>query len=276
MFNNETKQFDDLKKYNPDIVFYQQHWHIAQNQNVFSVSKFALPVYIPYCFVEGYEMIEQFKYTFHYLLFREYISHEEIKTEYENKGYKIKNLRVSGYPKLEEYLDNKKYEKKYVIYAPHHSFAENSLKLGTFVWNGKFLLEYAKKHKEFNWIFKPHPLCKDTLVRAGLFKNMEEVNTYYDEWNKIGAVYDEGNYIDLFKQTKCLITDCSSFLVEFLPTQSPVINLKRKDSIYIPTITDKISKAYYQVYNLEELKKVLSDVLEQDIDVKKQERLDFI
>ena len=61
--------------------------------------------------------------------------------------------------------------------------------------------------------------------------------------------------------------------MEFLPAESPVINLKRKDSVCIPQITDKISKVYYQVYDLEELRKILFDVLEKNIDVKKQERL---
>ena len=207
------------------------------------------------------------------MLFKEYISHEFIEQEYKNKGYKGNNLKVVGYTKLDRYSDNKKYEKKYVIYAPHHSFGKRSLKLGTFEWNGKYILEYAKKHSDFNWVFKPHPRLKTELLKNNLFKNTEEIDAYYSEWAKIGSVYEEGNYIDLFKQTKCLITDCLSFLVEFLPAESPVINLKRKDSVCIPQITDKISKAYYQVYDLEELQKILFDVLEKNIDVKKQERL---
>lgn len=276
VYNNETKQFDDLNKYNLDIIFYQQHWGIAKNQNLFSTSKFALSMYIPYAFVDSYYLIEQYKYSFYYLLFRFYITHDLIMREYENNGYKRENLKVSGYPKLEEYLDDKNYEKKYVIYAPHHSFAEDSLRLGTFGWNGTFILDYAKKHKEFNWIFKPHPLCKDSLIRAGIFKDINEVNSYYDEWEKIGYIYDKGNYINLFKQTKCLITDCGSFLIEFLPTESPVINLRRKDSVCLSNITDKIVKSYYQAYNLEELKQYFNDILENNNDPKKEERLSLI
>ncbi|MBR4633037.1 MAG: hypothetical protein IKO48_06970 [Elusimicrobia bacterium] len=275
VYNNKTKQFDNLEKYKIDIVVYQQPWFIAKNQNLFSISKYALAIYIPYAFVEEYEIINMFKYNFHYMLFKEYISHEFIEQEYKNKGYKENNLKVVGYTKLDRYSDNKKYEKKYVIYAPHHSFGKRSLKLGTFEWNGKYILEYAKKHSDFNWVFKPHPRLKTELLKNNLFKNTEEIDAYYSEWAKIGSVYEEGNYIDLFKQTKCLITDCLSFLVEFLPAESPVINLKRKDSVCIPQITDKISKAYYQVYDLEELQKILFDVLEKNIDVKKQERLNL-
>ena len=65
---------------------------------------------------------------------------------------------------------------------------------------------------------------KTELLKNNLFNNTEEIDNYYSEWAKIGSVYEEGNYIDLFKQTKCLITDCLSFLVEFLPAESPVIN----------------------------------------------------
>ncbi len=276
VYNNETKQFEDFRKYNPDIVFYQQHWGIAKNQNLYSTSKFALSIYIPYSFVDCYELREKYRYSFYYLLFREYISHELVIKEYKKNGYKRNNLKVSGYTKLEKYSGKNNYEKKYVIYAPHHSFAKDSLKLGTFSWNGMFILEYAKKHREFNWIFKPHPLCKDTLESTGVFKNMDDINSYYDEWAKIGFVYDKGNYIDLFKQAKCLITDCGSFLIEFLPTESPVINLKRKDSVYISDITNEIIKTYYQAYSLEELKQYFNDILENNNDPKKEERLNLI
>lgn len=276
VYNNKTKQFDDLKKYSPDIIVYQQPWGIADNQNLFLVTKFALAIYIPYCFVEEYGIIKQHINTFYYLLFKEYISHELIKKEYKNKGYKRNNLRVVGYTKIEEYSNSKQYEKKYVIYAPHFSVKKSRLKLGTFDWNGKFILDYAKKHTEFNWIFKPHPRCKEDFLRFKMFKNMNEINEYYEQWNKIGMVYDRGNYISLFKQAKCLITDCASFLIEFLPTKSPVINLKRKDSVYISDITNEIIKTYYQAYSLEELKQYFNDVLENNNDPKKEERLNLI
>ena len=276
VYNNKTKQFDDLKKYSPDIVVYQQPWFIPDNQNLYSISKFALPIYIPYCFVEEYGIIKSHIDTFYYLLFKEYLSHELIKKEYKNKGYKRNNLKVVGYTKIEEYSNNKQYEKKYIIYAPHYSVRETTLKLGTFDWNGKFILDYAKNHTEFNWIFKPHPRCKEDFLRLKIFKNIDEINEYYEQWNKLGTLYDEGNYIDLFKQTKCLITDCASFLIEFLPTEMPVINLRRKDSVYISDITNEIVKSYYQVYELEELKQVFNDVLENNNDPKKEERLNLI
>ncbi len=108
VYDNKMKQFDDLKKYSPDIVVYQQPSCIARNQNIFSISRFALAIYIPYCFVEEYKLlIEHYFFDFHSLLFRKYISHNLIEQEYKNKGYKINNLRVVGYPKLEQYLDNK-------------------------------------------------------------------------------------------------------------------------------------------------------------------------
>lgn len=276
VYNNKTKLFDDLKKYSPDIVVYQQPWFIADNQNLYSISKFALAIYIPYCFVEEYGIIKSHIDTFYYLLFREYISHETIKEEYKNKGYKRNNLKVVGYTKIEEYLNNKQHEKKYVIYAPHYSVKQTTLKLGTFDWNGNFILNYAKQHTEFNWIFKPHPRCKEDFLRLKIFKNMKEIDEYYEQWNKIGTVYDKGNYINLFKQAKCLITDCASFLIEFLPTESPVINLRRKDSAYISDITTEIVKTYYQAYNLEDLHQIFNDVLENNKDLKKEERLNLI
>ena len=276
VYDAKAKKFESLRKYSPDIVIYQQPWNIAKKQNLFSIRSFALAIYIPYSFANKYELVNKKLLDFHYILFREYISHNYIYEEYKKKGYKKNNLKVVGYPKLEQYLDDENSEKKYVIYAPHHSIEENTIKLGTFNWNGKFILEYAKKHPEFNWIFKPHPFCKRTFLRAKIFRNEKELNDYYDEWSKIGIVYDKGNYIALFKQSKCLITDCGSFLTEFLPSKSPVINLKRTDSLPLSELTQTIAKSYYKVYNIEELKKSFYDVLEKDIDTKKEERLKLI
>ena len=274
VYNPQTDKFLSLKPYKPDIIFYQQPWGIYKKQNIIATSKFALSCYIPYSFENDVNMIKRNLYCFHNLLFKEYISHPLIKQKYLSKGcYKIP-MKVVGYPKLETYLQTtEQYQKKYVIYAPHHSVEPNSLRLSTFAWNGHFILEYAKKHSEFNWLFKPHPRCKESFIKEGLFKNRKELDAYYNEWASIGEVCETGNYIDLFKQTKCLITDCGSFLVEFFPTKQPVIHLKRLDSNLDAIIDEIVASTYYSVYDLPSLERVLYTVLEQGQDTMQQIRI---
>jgi hypothetical protein len=51
----KDNQFQDLKYFNPDIVFYQQPWDINKLQSPKEVSKYALTYYIPY-YVNNYEL----------------------------------------------------------------------------------------------------------------------------------------------------------------------------------------------------------------------------
>jgi len=48
---------------------------------------------------------------------------------------------------------------------------------------------------------------------------LNEVESYYAEWHNLsnGFVYDEGDYFNIFKSSDALITDCGSFLAEYLP-----------------------------------------------------------
>lgn len=274
VYDPQHHEFRSLRPYDLDILFYDQPWSIAKKHCPITVSKFALTCYVPYCFEEGWGKIKERYVGFHALLFREYVSHPLIRQHYLAQGYKRENVHVISYPKLESYLSSIPNEKKYIIYAPHHSVDVNSIFFGTFSWNGHFMLEYAKQHPEFHWIFKPHPRCKISFLRAGLFKNKEELDKYYNQWANIGQVCEKGNYMNLFQQAHGLITDCSSFLIEFLPTKQPVIHLRRLDSNDKPLISEQIIPAYYSVFDLPTLKNTLRTVLEEGKDPLHQARLD--
>ena len=274
VYNPQQDRFISLKSLNIDILFYQQPWQISRKQNILATSKFALACYIPYCFEDGIVMLHRNFYNFHNLLFREYVNHPFIERDYIQAGLSKKSVKAVGWPKLEPYLETNNNQKKYVIYAPHHAIEPDSIRLGTFAWNGHFMLEYAKAHPEFNWIFKPHPRCKVSFLAEGLFKDRQALEDYYNQWATLGITCETGNYIDLFKQTRCLITDCSSFLVEFLPTEQPVIHLRRHDEETAAKIAKQIINSYYPVFDLATLKRTLHTVLEKGEDPMRQARLD--
>lgn len=269
-----TNTFCSLKSFGLDIIFYQQPWIIHKIQKPFATSKFALSCYVPYGFEESYRLMKKNYWGFYAFLYRLYVSHCCIEEHYKGQGYPLHNIRAVGYPKLEKYLTSAAHERKYVIYAPHHAIEPNSLCLGTFAWNGHFMLKYAKEHPEFHWVFKPHPRCKVSFVAEGLFKNRQELEEYYNQWASVGEVYDTGNYMDLFQQTQCLITDCCSFLVEFFPTGQPVIHLKRVDSNDDSIVNKLVAATYYSVFDLPALEKTLHMVLEEGKDPMLQKRID--
>lgn len=274
-YDLETRHYHSLKEFNPDIVFYTQPWDINKTQNIKKVSKYALTCYCPYPLAESPETLIVNLKKFHINLWKHFIIADPVKTQYKDElNYTSKNITVTGHPKLDFYLKkhNKNYQ-KYVIYAPHSSFPKFSwCKCATFEWNGLHILEYAKKHPEFNWVFKPHPDVYTNLIRNKIMTK-EEVDNYYQEWEKIGLYYNTGDYFPIFQDSKCLITDCISFLGEYLPTKKPVIHLRSKYTVNYMALNKEIIKHYYQAWDLKELDNHLKNILENNKDPMLEERL---
>lgn len=274
-----TKKGLDLERFSPDMVFYQQPWELFENQNVKRVSSFALTFYCSYAIEDAYGVAKAHLRDFYSLLTRYFVFSDTYKDYFQkNCPYTLSNISaVSGHPKLDVYTDYhpQDYKHKYVIYAPHHAFEKNSLRYGTFPWSGQFILNWAKSHPEIDWVFKPHPRMKIALIEGGIM-NSEEAEHYYDEWRKIGIAYEDGNYFGLFLESKCLITDCGSFLTEYLPTQMPVIQLCNEDSKEFTPTTIKIIDSYYKAFDTFELHNLLEDVVLKKNDTLKNKRLEII
>lgn len=271
----KNHEYIDLKELNPDIIFYQQPWDLDKIQNTRRMSKYALTFYIPY-YVNNHTLLpNDYCMNFHKFLFKYYVLNKDWENLY-RKVSKRDNIYGFGHTMLDSiYLNkHKKTNNNYVIYAPHHSFEDelnkNPLNYGTFNKNGKQILEYAKKHPELNWVFKPHPKLKYILLRIGV--NEEEIEEYWNEWRNIGIVCEDGSYMDLFLDSKVLITDCGSFLTEYFCTGKPLIHLIPQHTIETIDIAQKIFDTFYKVYNLDEMYETFDKVLIQNQDDKKEYR----
>lgn len=275
--NLETDEIYPIENFKPDIIFYQEPWANKTIQGPVVASKFALTYYVPY-FVPNAASSIEYGLRFHQYIHKYYVLNQLIKDFYapkmQNEG---KNLKIVGHTQLDYfYLNNHKTEdKKYVIYAPHWSIDEPRENYATFLWNGQFILDFAKKHPEIQWIFKPHPSLKLRLKVKKIMTD-EEIETYWNEWNKISLVYESGDYLDLFSRSYAMITDCGSFLTEFLMTEQPVIHPVSETCAGYNPGTEKIVKSYYQAHNLEELEKYLEEIILKKNDPRKNERLAVI
>ena len=262
-YDIKKSKFIPLKKYNPDIIFYQHPWYVKTEQGPVVCSKFALTCYIPYYFpIETADI--DCGLRFHQYVENYYVLDGYTKQKYLEKNPELKEkLKVVGYPYLDLYeKNNTQKAEEYYIYAPHWTLGEKGLAYGTFEWSGKFMLEYAKTHPEIKWIFKPHPLLYKALQDSG-YMTKKEAEEYYSEWGKIGIRYESGEYLDIFRQSKMMITDCSSFLGEYFITTKPIIHLMSEKSQF-RTSENPILKTYYRANNLEELKILLEKLPEQD------------
>ncbi len=269
-FDFKKKKHIDLKKFNPDIVFYEQPWELPKKYRVNEVSKYALPFYCSYgsCITNG---INEYSEPFYKDVYVYFIDNVYIKKVLLEHGCQQQAIVVSGQPKLDVYLKPinqsniiwKSVNKKRVIYAPHHSFYKNSvLGFGTFDWNYKFFFNFAKNHPEIEFIIKPHPELKRQIVKRGLMSANEMIQ-YFKMWESLpnAQIYEFANYFDMFKTSDLLITDCNSFLYEYLPTKKPVIHLIGKNSVGHNEYGQKITSGYYLARDIEELKAQLELVL---------------
>lgn len=274
-YNTKTNTYIPLEKFKPDYIFYQLPFYCHPQHQPEHCSKFALTAYIPYCtslsLTETTNELE-----FRNCLFRYYLTDNYLKEYYSelmnNNG---KNIRVTGHTQFDYYFINKdKFndkDKTYVIYTPHHSIEKNSpIKLSTFLETGFFMLQYAQKHPEINWVFRPHPLLKNVLKTIYDDKTIEQ---YYNSWKEIGIYDTDGNYLDLFIKSKLLIND-SGFVYEYFPTKQPIIQLINPNAaIYDKTTEEIIQQACYKVYNNDELEKYLDLILIKNQDPLKEKRL---
>jgi len=268
-----------LDKFDPQIVFYQQPWVIESCQNIPRVSKYALCCYVPY-YVPNYGILSMDCKFFHTLLFRYYVLNDKWAEIY--KDYLpdcAGEIIAAGHTTLDYFYLNKTKPsdgKNYVIYAPHWSICDeknpNEENYATFDKNGKAILEYAKAHPDINWVFKPHPTLKSKLYLIGKM-TPDEIESYYSEWEKIAVTCYDANYPELFRQSKALITDCGSFLVEYFATGKPLIHLISEANTTEPLEPSKeIFDTFYKVHDLNELNAALDKVVIHDIDDKKEGR----
>ena len=284
-FDFATERPFPLAKYKPDIVFYHDPCHLFEEDSVRQTARSALCCDIPYAIRTLAGDGLQNAPHHHQLMFLQFPPTDAQSRLYRKALPEWKWAGTSyaiGHPILDLYL--KPFEKtelaEYVIYAPHWSFALKGVKrdttLSSFLKNGRQILEYAQRHPEFKWAFKPHPLLYKELILREVWTKTE-ADTYYQAWGKIGTVCTDGDYIRLFQNAKALITDCGSFLVEFPMTGKPLIRLIPKELDYplFPAF-EKLYDSFYEVRNLDEMYATFAQVLERGEDPMKETRLNAV
>lgn len=283
---NGVRIHHPLSEFHPDIVYYTEPYGPCPKQDPFSVSEYALTIFTPY-FTPNYGILEWDCHRLVHRLVYAYTALNEAWCKVFERSLRITphvaRFIPVGHPALDFFANAADYhaKKNFVIYAPHYSFPnpkcpEYDQKYSTFDWNHKEILDYAKMHSEINWVFKPHPLLREWVKSSGLMSE-ERLNAYFDEWRKIGIVCEDGDYQQLFLESRALITDCGSFLTEYGSTGRPVIHLICSQNRHRPiALMRGVYETYYQVHDLVEMKKVFKDLLEDRKDVNQMTRLQAV
>jgi len=272
------------------IIFYQQTWDIPPAPLVENVAGHALTFYFSYYITNSFIPALEVNMYLHYCIYRYILLNIEQVKYYQQYAKSINyagKMIGLGHPIVDSFYLNRNYKasKNYVIYAPHFSFkydrgAGNELPFysSTFLEHGRLILEFAKSHPEQNWVFKPHPRLKTELVDNNVWTK-EEVESYYHEWEKIGIACYDSHYIELFLESKALITDSNSFLTEYSCTGKPLIRLIPGNGETLPPVNPFFKKLYdsfYKVYQEKDLYEALNMIVLDGKDPLQKQRIENV
>ena len=245
--DKDTK--DVFKQLSPDIIFYQKPYDGGYREEIRYTNHFkSLFCYVYYAFRTS-DVFWSVNLPLFDCVWQQYFENTLTASPHRlslmnDKG---KSAVITGLPiqdqlsQTKDHFDdpwkNQSHPKKRIIYAPHHTIADNHLSglaLSSFLENGQLMLELMHKYEdEVQWIFKPHPLLYNKLVTVW---GKEKTDNYYAEWkNSDNSQYENGQYDAIFKYSDAMIHDCCSFTVEYHYTKNPVMYLMRKhgrDVIY--------------------------------------------
>lgn len=288
LYDPETDLVRPVEDCGCDILVLQQPWGMKEVPR--RLIGRVLCAYIHYGFViMGNHGMHYNMATFHSYLWKYFTQtegHRQMHLEYDPSAYN--KIEIVGYPKLDSYLKEPKgraevdiwkhpdeVNRKRIIFAPHHSFGNNTLRMATLRWSGAEIQRLVTQTEyDTDWVYKPHPNMKYSIWRSKVMTEAE-YKMYVADWRHgvNSTVYDEGDYFDLFRSSDVLITDCGSFLAEYLPTGNPIIWLISDKSVGLNAVGEALSEGYYKARNADELRAIFDMVVRRGEDPLREVRL---
>lgn len=272
----------DFDNANIDILFYEQPWFDLDGDfEPGRIAKNTLTFYVPYGVEPDlYDNIMDYCAPFYRNVYKSFVFSEQMRPDF--LAYNITNVEPVGHPRLDAFLDKPKSNNKIwkskdkvrIVYAPHHTFQGSLHMWASWEWNGQHILELAKKYQDkTEWIFKPHPRFKTSLIQL-LKMTPEQADNVFQEWSKVSTLYNTGDYLDLFKTADIMISDCCSFKIEWLPTGKPFIQLLShyKNRQDYGKNTDYYSSAYYKADSVQDIDKFFDMLVNKHRDPNKNAR----
>lgn len=284
----------DLNGLNPDYVFYSRPYNafIPYCYTPRMVSKYAKTCLIMYAFTMSKEGIERYyniRNFCSYLYF--YFSETAFATSY----YKRKNALCfkfglqkvvnSGYPVLETIMA-KRNEKTDIW-----NFSNNSFRViwtprwttdpdagGTNFFKYKeFLINLAMEKNNIDFLFRPHPLALSHFIETGEM-TVKEVKDFRDNCESIGNIHldETEEYIPTIWNSSVLISDVSSFIIEYFATGKPIIFCQsHMTAEFLDEVKKMIYEGCYVANNEEDIRRYINELLCGN-DYLKQKRTEII
>lgn len=288
-YNSSSNSYVDVRKYNPDIIFYSSPYsYLIDDRFYISSFKDILTCYVNYFYVSYTD-----KWTcaeeLHKAVWRYYVESDVLAKQVRKYSpVNSRNCRVVGYPLFDSFKLHKRNpkdwplrmdERKKLIWAPHHSTSsdDNFYAISTFLQYSDFIWNLTQKFiDKIQVVFKPHPLLKQHLyIVEGWGK--ERTDAYYDKWaNGENTAFVDGEYVGLFWASDAMIHDCNSFTVEYLAVNKPAMFLETGSMDERQNKVGVEAKAcYYKGYCEEDIENFIKMIIEGGKDELKERREAF-
>jgi UDP-N-acetylglucosamine 2-epimerase len=102
----------------------------------------------------------------------------------------------------------------------------------------------------------------------------EAVDEYYRAWETLGIACYDADYPRLFMDSRAMITDCGSFLVEYAVTGLPIVHLKPlTNQVEIMPPNRRLFDSYYVASDVNRMLEIFDAVLERGEDPRREDRL---
>ena len=248
----------DLPQDSPDVVFVNKPYanipELYQEKHLLQV----VPrlIYIAYGMELTTDLIKfGFQYHAQYKAWR-HIAYGGIVKEYGTRyGYRGgENIVVWGHPKADHYRDMESRQdvvpqewtrriggRKTILWTPHHLIDLNSTGTGTWQIWGDHILQMAMEHKDMFFIIRPHPMMVGALVNNGVY-SQSQMDRLMEKISKAENILwdSSSSYLPAFYAADAIITDGTTFSLEFLYTKKPIL------------LTPRNMESFYQYEDMQE------------------------
>ena len=188
--------------------------------------------------------------------YRASLSSSEIKQEMDNlaNATNVETV-VTGHPKVFELLNAAPswplytQNKVKVIWSAHHSIGTGWSDFGVFDKVFEEFLKLAKKRKDWDILFSPHPALIHRLENLKQSELKEKVNDFFCQWNRLDntSIISMGEYLGPFQSSSILIVDGLSFLIEFQLLNKPIIQLTREGSSSYTKFGERVERGVHKL-----------------------------
>ena len=259
-----------VSRFKADIIFYPQPYYNKLKE----VSCKSLLSYIPYCF-EMEKTTQAINSLYQNICWKYFVSTQFNKEAKSKSNYNHGvNLIVAGNPIADYFLDGHtpkcniwpidNPDLKRIIWAPHHSILPDDwLDYSNFLDIADQMLDLAKRYSDrIQIVFKPHPMLKEKLYRLESW-GPEKTDRYYNTWRTMpNCSFADGSFVDLFMTSDAMIHDCSSFTVEYLYVNKPVLFLTRKESIgSFNEFADSCFRVHYHGASIQDIESFIDNII---------------